>query len=41
MVDHGCNKGAIFRTRDMGVGLRGLTKYNIGVGTHEEKYLRR
>jgi len=27
--------------RNMGVGLRGLTKYNIGVGTLEERYLRR
>jgi len=41
MVDHGCNKGAIFRIRDMGVGLRGLTKYDMGVGMLEERYLRR
>jgi len=41
MADHRCNKGAIFRTRDMGVGLRGLTKYNMGVGTLKEEYLRR
>jgi len=27
--------------REMGVGLRGLTKYNIGVGMLEERYLRR
>jgi len=25
----------------MGVGLRGLAKYNMGVGTLEERYLRR
>jgi len=41
MVDHGCNKGAIFRTREMGVGLRGLAKYNRRVGTLEERYLRK
>jgi len=27
--------------REMGVGLRGLTKYNRRVGMLEEKYLRR
>jgi len=27
--------------REMGVGLRELTKYNIGVRTLEERYLRR
>jgi len=41
MVDHRCNKGAIFRMRDMGVGSRGLAKYNMGVGTLEKRYLRR
>jgi len=41
MVDHRCNKGAIFRTREMGVGLRGLTKYNRRVRTLEERCLRR
>jgi len=41
MADYGCNKGAIFRTRDMGVGLRELTKYNMGVGMLKERYLRR
>jgi len=34
-------KGAIFRMREMGVGLRGLTKYNRRVGALEERYLRR
>jgi len=34
-------KGAIFRTKDMGVGLRGLTKYNRRVGMLEERCLRR
>jgi len=41
MVDHRCNKGAIFRTRDMGVGSRGLAKYNQRVEMLEEKCLRR
>jgi len=41
MMDHRCNKGAISRMRDMGVGLRGLVKCNMGVGTLEERYLRR
>jgi len=41
MVHHRCNKGAIFRMRDMGVGSRGLTKYNMGVRMLEERYLRR
>jgi len=27
--------------RDMGVGLRELAKYNMGVGTLEKRYLRR
>jgi len=27
--------------RDMGVGLRGLTKYNREVGTLKERYLKR
>jgi len=27
--------------RDMGMGSRGLTKYDIGVETLEERYLRR
>jgi len=41
MADHRCTKGAIFRMRDMGVGLRGLAKYDMGVGMLEERYLRR
>jgi len=41
MADHGCNKGAIFRMKEMGVGLRELAKYNRRVGTLEERYLRR
>jgi len=41
MADHRCNKGAIFRTREVGVGSRGLTKYNRGVRMLEERYLRR
>jgi len=41
MADHGCNKGAIFRTRDMGVGSRGLAKYNMEVGILGERYLKR
>ena len=41
MVDHGYNKGAIFRMRDMRVSLRGLAKYNMGVRMLEERYLRR
>jgi len=41
MVDHRCNKGAIFRTRDMGAGSRGLAKYNIEVGMLGERYLKR
>jgi len=41
MVDHGCNKGAIFRIRDMEVGLRELAKYNMGIRMLEERYLRR
>jgi len=40
-VDYRCNKGAIFRMRDMGVGLRGLAKYNMGVGALKERCLRR
>jgi len=27
--------------RDMGMGSRGLAKYDMGVGTLEERYLRR
>jgi len=27
--------------RDMGVGLRGLARYNMGIGMLEERYLRR
>jgi len=27
--------------RDMGMGLRELTKYNMGVGTLKERYLKR
>jgi len=27
--------------RDMGVGLRGLVKYNMGAGMLKERYLRR
>jgi len=34
-------KGAIFRTREMGVGLRGLARYNMEVRTLEERYLRK
>jgi len=34
-------KGAIFRTRQMGVGLRGLTKYRREVGALKERCLRR
>jgi len=41
MADHRYNKGAIFRMREMGMGSRGLTKYNMGVGTLEERCLRR
>jgi len=41
MVDHRYNKGAIFRTREMEVGLRGLAKYNRRVGMLKERYLRR
>jgi len=41
MADHGCNKGAIFRTREMEVGLRRLTKYNMGIRMLKERYLRR
>ena len=41
MADHECNKGAIFRTREMGVGLRGLAKYNLEIGMLEERCLRR
>jgi len=41
MADHGCNKRAIFRTREMGVGLRELMKYKRRAGVLKEKYLRR
>jgi len=41
MTDHGCNKRAIFRIRDTGVGLKGLTKYNREVRTLEKRYLKR
>jgi len=41
MADHRCNKGAIFRTKDMGAGLKGLVKYNMGVRTLKERYLKR
>ena len=40
-MDHRCNKGAIFRTRDMGVGLRELAKYNMEVRMLKVRYLRR
>jgi len=41
MADYRCNKGAIFRMKDMGVGLRGLAKYNMEVRLLKERYLRR
>jgi len=34
-------KGAIFRMREMGVSLRGLTKYSRRVGVLKERCLRR
>jgi len=34
-------KGAIFKTKEMGVGSRGLTKYNGRVSALKERCLRR